>query len=190
MSCPAARMPSPSARRHVAVRQASPADPASAAATERSALLLQPPSHQNGADGEAGAYRSQEKQIAFLQTPLLNRIVQGKRNRAACCVAEALDVDDDLLLWNAELLGGGQDDAAVGLVCTEEGCFAGLDAVAVEDRSCRLLGIPHGEFEHRRAVLLHVVKPLFDRLQRRGPKAAARGHAERIASAAIDVVFE
>src|SRR4030095_6894243 len=108
------------ARRHVAARQAWPADPASAAATERSALVLQPPSHQNGADREAGTYRGQEKQIAFLQTPLLNRIVQRKGNRAACGVAEAFDCADALLLWNAELLGRGQGDGAVGMIGKQE----------------------------------------------------------------------
>jgi len=72
----------------------------------------------------------------------------------------------------------------------EEVDFARLHPVAVEDRASGFLGIAHGKFEHRRAILLHVVKPLIDRLQRRRPKAAAGGHAERIASAAVNVVFE
>src|SRR5262245_31294094 len=135
--CRAARTPNPTARRHVAMRRASPADPASAAAAERPVLLLQPPSHQNGADREAGADRSQEKQIAFLQPLLLNRIVQRKGNRAACCVAEALDVDDDFLLRNAELLSSGQNNSAVGLVGNEEDDFERFAAITVGDRPLR-----------------------------------------------------
>src|SRR4026208_196146 len=103
-------MPSPGARRHVARRRAWPAGPVTAAAVEPPLLVLQPPSHQNGADCEAGAYRSHQKQIAFLQALLLNRIIERERDRTARCVAEALDIDDDLFLRNAQLFRCRQDD--------------------------------------------------------------------------------
>src|SRR5262245_1288265 len=106
------------------MRRASPAAPVSAAAVERPLLVLQPPSHQNGADRKASAHRSQEKQIAFLQPLLLNRIVQRERDGAARGVAEAFDIDDDFFLRDAELFRGGQNDSAVGLMGNEEVDFA------------------------------------------------------------------
>ena len=53
-----------------------------------------------------------------------------------------------------------------------------------------LLGLPDRELEDRVTVLLHVVHPVVDRLVRGRHAAAAGGHAQGRAAAAIDLVRE
>ena len=53
-----------------------------------------------------------------------------------------------------------------------------------------LLGLAHREFEDGLAVLLDVVEALVDGLVRGGHAAAAGGHAQRRAAAAVDLVRE
>src|SRR5262245_57882736 len=74
------------------------------------------PAHQNRADGESGTNRRDQHQVALLQTPAADRVVQGEGNGGGRRVAEPLDVDDDLVEREAELLGRRQDDPPVGLV--------------------------------------------------------------------------
>ena len=49
--------------------------------------------------------------------------------------------------------------------------------VPLEQSFAHVAGLAHRELEDRLSVLLDVVQPLVDRFMRRGPKAAARGHA-------------
>ncbi len=91
---------------------------------------------------------------------------------------------------DAELFGRGLDDPPVRLVRHEQIDVGRGQAVAIEQPARDLLGLAHRELEHRLPVLLDVVQTLIDRLVRRRLQAAARGHAERGAAAAVDLVLE
>src|SRR5204863_4112798 len=81
------------------------------------------------------------------------------------------------------------DDAAIRLMRDEEIDLARLDAIAIENAPRGFLGVAHRELEHGRPILLDVVHPLLDRVLRRRPQAAARGHAQGAAAAAVDEVL-
>src|ERR1041385_8455087 len=80
---------------------------------------LECPAEKRRAGSETGAYRGDQQEVAFLQLAFFERGLHGDGNRACGGVAEAVDIDDDLLHWHAEALGRGCDDAAVGLVSDE-----------------------------------------------------------------------
>src|SRR5262245_66467025 len=81
--CRAARTPNPTARRHVAMRRAAPADPASAAAAERPVLLLQPHSNKTAPNVKPGADQAQKSQTPFLQRLRLTASLRAKGNVTA-----------------------------------------------------------------------------------------------------------
>src|SRR5262249_44279009 len=132
----------------------------------------------------------EKQEVASFQTVLLDGVVERKRNGARRRIPKPFDVDDHLLRRNTDLFGGRLNNSAIRLMRDEEIDLARLDAVALEDSHGRLLRVAHGELEHGRAILLDIVKPLIDRVVRRGPQAAARWHTERVAAAAIDVILE
>jgi trehalose synthase len=151
---------------------------------------LEAPAQQHRPDREAGTDRHQQHQIALLQPSLVDGVLERERDRGGRGVAEPLEIDDDGALVEAEAVGGGLDDAAVGLVRHEQAHVPRGQTVVVEHAPGDLLGLAHGELEHGGAVLLHVVQPLIDRLVRGRPEAAAGGHLQGRAAAAVDLVRE
>ena len=139
----------------------------------------------NPAPTDASSTRS-----PLLQPSLLDGVLERERNRGGRGVAVLLEIDDDGALVEAEAVGGGLDDAAVGLVRHEEAHVLRLHAVLVEHAARDLLGLADGELEHGGAVLLHVVQALLDGLARGRPEAAAGGHLQGRAAAAVDLVRE
>src|SRR5690348_1288106 len=87
--------------------------------TVESAVDLECPTQERGAGSEAGAYGGDQQEVAFLQLAFFERGLHGDGNRACGGVAEAVDINHDLLHWHAEALGRSDDDAAVGLVSDE-----------------------------------------------------------------------
>ena len=77
---------------------------------------------------------------------------------------------------HAEALGGGLDDALVGLVGDEAGEVGAGDAVALEDLLGGLGHLADGELVDGLAVLVDEVLPLVDGLVR-GREAASRRRA-------------
>src|SRR6201996_6223047 len=95
--------------------------------------LLELPAEEGGADGEACADGGEEDEVVLLEAAFLDGGVNGERDGAGGGVAVAVDVDDDAVHGQAEALGGGFDDALVGLVGDEAGEVGAEDAVTLED---------------------------------------------------------
>src|SRR5262249_47061255 len=144
------------------------------------------PAQQYGSDREPRADRREQYQIPLLEPSRAHGVVERERNRCRRRVAESIDVDDDLVLIDAELFGRRLDDAAVRLVRHEEVEVVRLEPVARENPLRDLLGLSDGELEDGLAVLLHVVKALVDRVVARRLAAAAGRHAQRRTARAVD----
>src|SRR5205814_8927263 len=85
------------------------------------------PPHDHAAPGEAGAERAEHHRHARLQAPALDRLVERDGDGSRRGVPEAIDVDVDLVHRHGGVLGGGFDDADVGLVRDEQ-----IDTTGVE----------------------------------------------------------
>ena len=119
--------------------------------------FLEFPLEKGGSYGEAGAYAGQEDQVSLFQAALVEGGLHGEGDGGGGGVAVTVDVDDDAAFIHAETLGGGQNDALVGLVRDEAGeVFAG-DAVAGEDGLGGFGHLAHGKLVDCRAVLVDVV---------------------------------
>src|SRR5690348_11750887 len=86
----------------------------------RADILAFLPADHARAPHEAGAEGGQGKRVAWVQATFALGLLQRERDRRRRRVGDAVDVDHDLLAWDAELGGGGLDDADVGLVGDEE----------------------------------------------------------------------
>src|SRR5512133_683742 len=78
------------------------------------------PAHDARAPHEAGAEGGQGDGVTGLQAALALGLLQRERDRGRGRIGHTVEVDDDLLARNAQLRGGGLDDADVGLVGDEE----------------------------------------------------------------------
>src|SRR5271155_455653 len=81
--------------------------------------LSKRPAQQRGANRKSRAHRRQQHQASLLQLALFDRRVHGQRNRAGGGIPVLFDVDDHTLRSQAKAIGGGGDDAQVGLVGNE-----------------------------------------------------------------------
>ena len=74
-------------------------------ATAGRSRLLESPAQQHRANREPGANRREQHETPLLQRPGTDGVIERQRNRGRRGVAEALDIDDDLLRVDAELFG-------------------------------------------------------------------------------------
>ena len=119
---------------------------------------------------------------------LFNRGVHGDGNGTGGGVAEAVDVDDDAVEGEAEALGGGEDDALVGLVGDEAAEVGTGEAVAGEDCFGDLGHLADGELVDGLTVLVDEVLLGVDGGVAGGKEAAAGGHVESGSAGAVDFV--
>ena len=103
------------------------------AKAEHGTKCLELPLEEGGSYGEAGAYAGQENEVPLFQAAVVESGLHGQGDGGGGGVAVTVDIDDDAAFIHAETLGGGEDDALVGLMGDKAGeVFAG-DAVAGED---------------------------------------------------------
>src|SRR5437868_1298235 len=69
-----------------------------------------------GTPGEAAAHRLEHEQVTLPDPPVADRGVEGQRDRRRGGIGMPVDGDDHLLRRQAELPGGGVEDALVCLV--------------------------------------------------------------------------
>src|SRR3546814_16254437 len=88
--------------------------------------------------GEATAHCLQDDEIVLLDPAVADGHVQRQRDRRRRCVGMLVDSDDDLFGRKPKLLGGGVEDALVGLVRHDQidlvGAVAGAGGTTVERR--------------------------------------------------------
>ena len=66
----------------------------------------------------------------------------------------------------------------------------GPQTVAIQNPMTDLARLSYRELEHRRAILMHVVESLVDRVMRRGKPASTGGHPERGPAATVHLMGE
>ncbi len=144
------------------------------------------PSHEARAPGEAAAEGREHEQVAApeLRFPL----GKAERDRRGGGVAVPLDVDHHLLHRDADALGGGGDDAQVGLVRHEKAEVLARQLVALQDLGAHVGHAHDGLFEDALAVLVQVVHPRVERGVGGGVEAAPPGHAEQVGARAVHVL--
>src|SRR6185437_5598772 len=92
---------------------------------------LNRPAQQRRAYSEPGADRSQQNQVALLQSAFLARGVHGQRNRSRSCISIPVNIDNDALRLQPESFAGGIDDSLVRLVRNKAIDVAGLYAISL-----------------------------------------------------------
>src|SRR5918998_6368151 len=112
----------PSPPRRSAIALPMPRDPPVTSATGFSGRDIRPflPGQDARAPDEAGAEGGDRDGRARLQPTFALGLMQRQRDRRAGRVGHRVDVDEDLLLGNAETPRSGLDDALVGLVDDEQ----------------------------------------------------------------------
>src|SRR5713101_2427898 len=122
------------------------------------------PPHDQAAPREAGTKRAQHHDHAGFQPAGLDGLVERDRDRRRGGVAEAIDVDVDLVHRDAGVLCGGLDDADVRLMRNEEINGTGIEAGTLERVVAGIRHRQHGGLEDLAARHLDVVAVIFEQL--------------------------
>src|SRR3954467_2522712 len=119
------------------------------------------PSHKCGAPGEAAAEAAEEQQVAATEAAGAERFVECNGHAAGRSVSVAIDVSFHSGAVDGEGIGGGIEDADVGLVEHPQLHVGSLVAGGVENLSRGIIEQTHGPFEHRAPV--HFYEPVIPR---------------------------
>src|SRR5712692_11623168 len=90
------------------------------------------PTEEGRPPGKTGPEGHQHEEVAVLDAPVHERLVEADRHRGGRRIAVALDIVEHARGGNPVLLGNGLDDPEIGLVEEVEVHRRGLEAVGVE----------------------------------------------------------
>src|SRR5262249_25577438 len=148
------------------------------------------PAQQRRPYRESRPHRSQQHQIAFFQLTLLAGGVHGQRDSPRGGIAVAIDVDDHAFGAKAEAIGGGGDNALVGLMRNKSSDVTSLQPIALQKFLAEFRLLTNGKLENRLAILMDVMHFLLDRLVRGRVQASSPRHVEETAAGTVNFMQE
>src|SRR5262249_47789287 len=112
------------------------------------------PAQKICAPGEAAATSVEHHQVAVVDPPLLERLVERDWNRGGRSVAVAIHVDEDLIGRYAEAFGDRVDDSSIGLMTDHQVHVGERDARAGRHLAADFFHALYGDFEELRSLHL------------------------------------
>ena len=100
--------------------------------------------------------------LPFFSFPSLEGRLHGQRKGAGGGVAVAVDVDDDLLHRHLQAIGGGGDDALVGLMGDEAIHVSAGEIVALQHALGHLRHFLHRILEYLLSILMNIMHLIVD----------------------------